>query len=112
MIKFLLNGIPVNSEMLAVDAIREVGIGKNFLGHISTLNHMESQSRPELIDRKMRERWTAAGGTDVYQRSQEEARHILETHKPDPLPDGAAAAMRAIIEEAEEELGVVSPPAK
>ncbi len=111
MIKFVLNGIPVNDEMLAVDAIREIGIGKNFLGHISTLNHMNSQSQPQLIDRRMRERWTAAGSTDIYQRAIEEARHILETHKPDPLPDDVLAAMRAIVEEAEEELGVIIPKA-
>ena len=110
MIKFVLHGVPVNDETLAVDAIREIGIGKNFLGHISTLNHMKSQSQPQLIDRKMRERWTASGSTDIYQRAIEEAQHILKTHKPEPLPDGAPAAIRAIVEEAEEELGVVSPP--
>ena len=112
MIKFVLHGVPVNDETLAVDAIREIGIGKNFLGHISTLNHMNSQSQPQLIDRKMRERWTASGSTDMYQRAIEEAQHILETHKPDPLPAGAPAAIRAIVEEAEEELGVVTHPAK
>ena len=112
MIKFVLHGVPVNDETLAVDAIREIGIGKNFLGHISTLNHMKSQSQPQLIDRKMRERWTAAGSTDMYQRAIEEARHILETHKPDPLPANVLAAMRGIVEEAEEELGVATPRAK
>jgi trimethylamine--corrinoid protein Co-methyltransferase len=112
MIKFVLHGVPVNDETLAVDAIREIGIGKNFLGHISTFNHMKSQSQPQLIDRKMRERWTAAGSTDMHQRAIEEARHILETHKPDPLPDGVLAALRGIVEEAEVELGVVTPAAK
>ena len=112
MIKFVLNGIPVNNETLAVDAIREIGIGKNFLGHISTLNHMKSQSQPQLIDRKMRERWTASGSTDMYQRAIEEAQHILKTHKPDPLPADVLAVMRTIVEEAEEELGVVTHPAK
>ena len=112
MIKFILQGIAVNTETLAVDAIREIGIGKDFLGHISTLNHMKSQSRPQLIDRCMRERWTASGSTDIYQRAIEEARHILETHKPDPLPADVLAAMGATIAEAEEELGVVSHPAQ
>ena len=112
MIKFVLHGIPVNNETLAVDAIREIGIGKDFLGHISTLNHMKSQSQPQLIDRRMRERWTASGSTDMYQRAIEKAQHILETHKPDPLPADVLAAMRAIVEEAEEELGVVTHPAK
>ena len=112
MIKFVLNGITVNNEMLATDVIHELGIGKDFLSHESTFNHMKSQSQPQLIDRQMRERWTASGSTDMYQRAIEKARHILETHKPDPLPDNALAAMRAIVEEAEEELGVVTHTAK
>ena len=48
----------------------------------------------------------------MYQRAIEEARYILENHKPDPLPDDVLAAMRAIVEEAEEELGVVTHTAK
>jgi trimethylamine--corrinoid protein Co-methyltransferase len=106
MIKHVVQGIAVNDETLAVDVIHEIGVGKNFLGHISTLNHMKSQSQPKLIDRRMRERWQAAGGTDIYQRALEEARYILENHKPDPLPEDVLAAIRSIVEEAEAELGV------
>jgi hypothetical protein len=36
----------------------------------------------------------------------EEARYILENHKPDPLPEDVLAAIRSIVEEAEAELGV------
>ena len=106
MIKLLLRGIPVNDETLAVDVIREVGVGKDFLSHDHTYKHMRSQSQPELIDRRMREDWEAAGSSDIYQRAMEEARHILETHKPDPLADNVSAEMRSIVEAAEEELGV------
>jgi len=107
MIKFLLRGIPVNDETLAVDIMREVGIGKDFLSHNHTYDHMRSQSEPKLISRGMREDWAAAGSTDIYQRAQEEARHILETHKPDPLSDDVLATLRSIVEEAEAELGVL-----
>jgi len=110
MIKILIRGIPVNDETLAVDVIREVGVGKDFLSHDHTYNHMRSQSQPVLIDRRIREDWEAAGKTDIYQRAMEEARHILETHKPDPLPDEILAAMRSVVEEAEEELGVSRNP--
>ena len=106
MIKHIVQGIPVNDETLAVDAIKEIGIGKDFLSHESTYNHMRSQSQPKLIDRRIREDWQASGRTDIYQRATEEARRILETHKPDPLPDDVLATMRSIIEEAEAELGV------
>jgi len=106
MIKRVVNGIPVNDETLAVDIIHEVGVGKNFLSHDHTFKHMREQSQPELIDRTMREDWEAAGEKDLYQRSLEKARHILETHKPDPLPESVLKDIRAIVEEAEAELGV------
>ena len=106
MIKYLVQGIPVNDETLAVDVIKEIGVGKDFLSHASTYKHMRTQSQPKLIDRRMREDWQAAGGTDIYQRALEEARYILENHKPDPLPDDVPAAIRSIVEEAEAELGI------
>ncbi len=106
MIKHTVKGIPVNDETLAVDAIKEIGIGKDFLSHDSTYKHMRSQSQPKLIDRKMREDWVKEGSTDIYQRALEQARFILENHKPDPLPEDVLAAIRSIVEEAEEELGV------
>ena len=106
MIKYLVQGIPVNDETLAVDVIKEIGVGKDFLSHASTYKHMRTQSQPKLIDRRMREDWQAAGGTDIYQRALEEARYILENHKPDPLPDTVLSAMRSIVEEAEAELGI------
>jgi trimethylamine--corrinoid protein Co-methyltransferase len=93
--------------MLAVDVIHEIGVGKDFLSHDSTFNHMRSQSEPKLIDRRMREDWEASGSTDIYQRALEKARHILETHKPEPLPDDVLASIRSIVEGAEEELGIV-----
>ncbi len=106
MIKHTVKGIPVNDETLAVDAIKEIGIGKDFLSHDSTYKHMRSQSQPKLIDRRMREDWVKEGSTDIYQRALEQARFILENHKPEPLPEDVLAAIRSIVEEAEEELGV------
>ncbi len=112
MIKHVLKGIPVDDENLAVDIIHDVGPLKDFLAQRHTLKHMRSQSQPTLINRRNREDWEADGSKDIYQRSLEEARHILETHKPDPLPDAVLATMRSIVEEAEEELGVPKKSSK
>ena len=106
MIKYLVQGIPVNDDTLAVDVIKEIGVGKDFLSHGSTYKHMRSQSQPKLIDRRMREDWEATGSKDIYQRALEEARYILENYKPDPLPDDVRAAIRSIVEDAEAELGI------
>ena len=106
MIKYVVQGIPVNDETLAVDVIHEVGVGKDFLSHENTYKHMKTQSQPKLIDRRTREDWNAGGQTDMHQRALAEARYILENHKPDPLPDDVLTAIRSIVEEAEAELGI------
>jgi trimethylamine--corrinoid protein Co-methyltransferase len=106
MIKHVVQGIPVNDETLAVDVIHEIGIGKNFLSHDHTFKHMRSQSQPKLIDRRTREDWEAGGSADIYQRALEEARYILENHKPEPLPENVLTTIRSMVEESEAELGV------
>jgi len=105
MIKHVVGGIAVNDEALAVDVIHEIGVGKNFLSHDNTFKHMRSQSQPKLIDRRTREDWEAGGKTDIYQRALEEARYILENHKPEPLPENVLATIRSIVAESEAELG-------
>ena len=40
----------------------------------------------------------------MFETANEEARRILENHKPVPLPEAAAKEIRKIIEEAEVEL--------
>ena len=106
MIKHVVRGIPVTDVTLSVDVIHEVGPFREFVSHEDTFEHMRTTSRPKLIDRSRRGDWMSKGGKDLYQRSLEEARHILETHIPDRLPEKTIAAMRAIIRETEEELGV------
>lgn len=106
MIKYAVNGVPVNDETLSLDVIKDVGIFQDFLSHEDTFNHMRSQSQAELIDRTVREDWERSGSTDVYQRAKEKMLYILETYEPVPLPDTVLETIRSIIEDAEEELGV------
>ncbi|MEI6727690.1 MAG: trimethylamine methyltransferase family protein, partial [Actinomycetes bacterium] len=88
------------------DVIAEVGPFSDFLSHDDTYKGMRGQSRSTLIDRRVREDWAASGSTSLYERALAEARRILETHVPTPLPDEVAAKLRSIIKAAEEELGV------
>jgi len=89
-----------------VDVIAEVGPFSDFLSHDDTYKGMRGQSQSKFIDRRVREEWTAAGATTLYDRSLAEARRILETHVPEPLPDGVGAELKSIIAAAESELGV------
>ncbi len=104
MILHSLQGVPVNDETLAVDVIKEMGIGKDYLAHETTYQHMKSQSQAYILDRRMREDWEAAGSKDSYQRAHEKMIDILETYKPPALPDGVRETIRSIVVESEKEL--------
>jgi len=106
MVKYVVPGIAVNDETLSVDVIAEIGPFGDFLSHDDTYKGMRTQSQSRLIDRRVREDWTADGSTTIYDRALVEARRILETHVPDPLPEGVAAELKSIIAAAEQELGV------
>ena len=106
MVKYCVPGIPVTDETLSVDVIAEVGPFSDFLSHDDTYKGMRGQSQSKFIDRRVREEWAAAGSTTMYDRSLAEARRILETHVPEPLPEEVAAKLKSIIEAAENELGV------
>lgn len=106
MIKFTVQGVAVSDESLALDVIKEIGPGGNFLMHPHTFAGMKSQSRSELIDRRMRAGWEKAGATSAYERALAKARWILENHRPEPLPDEVRAKIRAIVVETEREMGI------
>ena len=107
MVKHVVRGIPVTDETLAVDVIHEIGPFGDFISHDHTRRHMKAiQSQPKLIDRRRRDLWLQLGGTDLAQRAKEEAKYILKTHKPDPLPPGVTSTLRSIVQSTEEELCV------
>jgi len=105
LIKYTVAGVPVDDVTLSLDVINDVGPFHDFLSHEDTLRHMRIQSQPMLIDRRVREEWSADGSTDIAERATSRAREILETHVPTPMPEGAAEEMQAIIRDAEGELG-------
>jgi trimethylamine:corrinoid methyltransferase-like protein len=49
----------------------------------------------------MRGAWQKRGGKDMAEAAAEEARHVLENHKPAPLPKEVLSKLRSIVEEQE-----------
>jgi len=104
-IQRLIQGIAIDDEHLSVDLIHEVGPGGNFLSHDHTYKHMYQFSKSSLFDRRNRTDWLDhTNGQDLTERAYDEARQIIQTHKPLPLPEGAPEAMRGIISEFEKSL--------
>ena len=106
MTRKVLEGIPVTDDTLAVDVIKSVGARGHFLAEDHTFNNMRKLSSPQQIDRRMRQFWNEKGAKDLAMVCDEKAREILETHQPDPLPDGVHEELLAIIAAREEELGI------
>ena len=98
----VLKGIEINKTTRALDLIREVGPGGEFLTRQHTFNHMRQMSSSSLFDRRNREKWMqTTGGKDLTSRAYEETLRILKTHKAFELPNGADEAMKDIIKEYE-----------
>ena len=105
MIRKVMQGMHVDDENLAVDIIRSVGPGGDFLMQDHTMKYMRTlPSVPNLIERNNRENWLASGGKGLAERAAERAAEILANHKPLPLSDEATSALRAIVEESNAEM--------
>ncbi len=96
----VMDGIPVNDETLALESIRAVGPGGNFLAQKHTRKHMHDLFLPEFMDRRPYNEWEEKGdGPQDWAR--EKARQILEMHKPEPLDPKLSAELQQIITSAE-----------
>jgi len=84
----LINGIDVSDESLAVDVIRKVGIGGNYLGDKHTIEWFDKELfiPSDLVDRQDLNLWKKLGSKDTVQRAREIAQKMLSEHKPESLP--------------------------
>lgn len=103
MILHTVKGIPVNDEKIAYDVLTSVGAGGEYISHDHTFKHFRELSSSELLDRRNREAWAADGSKGIVERSYEKAIEIIESYKPEPLPEDVQRELKRIVEEAEEE---------
>jgi trimethylamine--corrinoid protein Co-methyltransferase len=90
-VRRMMEGIRVDRENLAVDRIKHVGPGGHFLSDDHTLAHFRENWQPDLTDRSTYDTWQSKGAKTFGQRAKEKVRHILENHRPEPLPEEVAA---------------------
>lgn len=83
-VRKMLQGIAVNDETLALEAIAAVGPAGNFLSQSHTRRHMRDIFVPEFMDRRPYAEWEAKrdGAQDW---ALAKARRILSAHEPEPL---------------------------
>lgn len=91
-----IQGFPVDEDSLALESIRAVGPGGNFLAQRHTLKHMRDLFVPQFIDRRPYNVWEEKkdGARDW---ALAKAQQILATHQPEPLDPGIAAEIDKIV---------------
>ncbi len=109
-IKYAKRGVDVCPETLAVESIRSVGIGNNFLGDMETLSHTDLPSRPSVLDRTMYETWTKNGRKTDAELAHEKVEDILKNHNCTPIEHRDLVDL--VIKKADDRYhGVTKPPA-
>jgi trimethylamine--corrinoid protein Co-methyltransferase len=88
-VKRVLRGFSVDEETLALDVVRQVGIGGNFLGEAHTHAHFRQELWfPVAFDRRRWAEWWADGARTMVDWARERKAHILAEHRPPaPAPD-------------------------
>jgi trimethylamine--corrinoid protein Co-methyltransferase len=86
MVKRYIRGFEIDSEHLALDVIKQVGPGGNFLQEKHTLDFfMKEHWQPGIFNRKNLPNWIKDGKKKTDDKLLEKAREILKTHQPEPL---------------------------
>ncbi|UCF91877.1 MAG: trimethylamine methyltransferase family protein [Desulfobacterales bacterium] len=100
-VRRMMEGIRVDPEYLAVDAVKRVGPGGHFLDDPHTLGHFRENWQPGITDRRTYETWKAKGASTMGQRTRAKIKAILDKHQPEPLSPETDAQIEEILRRAQ-----------
>lgn len=102
LVGYMMNGLAINEETLALDAIAKVRPGGGFLAENHTLEHWrEAQWAPSIIDRSRYDVWVEKGSKDAFKRANEVASQLIKKHEVPPLGKDVEDLFEEILEERE-----------
>jgi trimethylamine---corrinoid protein Co-methyltransferase len=101
LVKFILNGIEISDETLALDVIHHVGPGGNFIAEDHTLKNFRKGWLTRMMDRKNYDSWASDGQETMMDRLSKRVKGILTEYKPKPLPESVSRELGDIIKTAE-----------
>ena len=92
----VLEGIQVDDEHLALEAIDQVGPGGSFITSPHTMTHMRREyfSGNGVADQDSREKWLEKGSQDACTRAREIAKKILAREEKSHLPADVEKTIR------------------
>jgi len=96
MTKHYLKGMEISDRTLALDAIKEVGPGGNFLMAEHTVENLRDDLYlSQLWDRDRIS--NESGGKHVLEKAARKVKEILDTHQPTPLSKEKVGEMKKIL---------------
>ena len=99
-IRKMMQGIVVDEETLALEAIAKVGPGGHYLAQKHTRKHMRDLFLPQFMDRRPYTEWEEKKD-DARDWATAKARKILAEHQPEALDPKISAEMDKIIKSVE-----------
>jgi len=109
-LKRMLASFEVNDETLALDVIREAGIGGNFLAQPHTVKHMRRElwRSGGIFPRLDYQAWADAGAESTLDRAAARLDEILRNYPPEPVLDPhKAKLLQEIREQVEEDVQIL-----
>lgn len=86
MIGRMARGIEVDEDTIALDVIRKVGVGKDYLGQRHTMDRFRAEHMiPTIADRSSWDAWAQKGSRTILDRAGDEVRRILKEHTVEPV---------------------------
>ena len=96
----MVKGLKVNDETLAVDVIRETGVGGHYVSSDHTYRHFRDVLYfPKLGDRRSWEQWVNDGSKDIVARAKEKWPRIIADHTPRGISEERRRAVDAVVKE-------------
>ncbi len=100
MTRYMMEGVRVDQNTLALEVIDRVTAGGGFLADEHTMQNFRSaQWLPDLIDRSRFDAWEKAGSRNMFARANERVRKILTEHKVPTLPEAAETVFAEVLAE-------------
>jgi len=97
MLKFLLQGLELNPQTMALDVIEKVGPGGQFLTEQHTMDNFRSQMNfTSLFNRNNYENWQAAGAKSCGEYANALLKEILQWHEVPALERGVEKRIKEI----------------
>lgn len=96
----LASGIEIRDEPIALPLLEEAIEERDFLSlqHTAKWFRQEAYIPDPVIDRATLGEWEESGRKDAATRARTRVEHLLESHTPEPLPDGVRQSLREIMD--------------